>query len=188
MWQNLRISHEHKHWLLVKTSGKGHIGAGGGSASSWRHLAWLVINIWVTHNYLFMAASYSRVQTGQGPHNITGSLHLQYLTPLKIQTLLCALYGQKLEERENKSLEMKETTKALTSCMIVEITYKFLSVSFQRRPFRSISAEPGTISEKDTISPVGGKSIMYEKRGGVSKERGLWTVAGNQDWYVLSGR
>ena len=52
---------------------------------------------------------------------------------------------------------MKETIKALTSCMILQITYKFLSASFQRRPFRSISAEPGKISEKDTISPVGGK-------------------------------
>ena len=137
---------------MVKTSGKGHIRAGG--ALLQHHGApGLAINIWVTHNYLFMAASYSVVQTGRGPHNITRSLHLQYLTPLKIQTLLCSLYRQKLEERENKSLEMKETTQALMSCMIVEISFfQFLFKDVHSGQFRQGRAK--YVSEKDTISNV----------------------------------
>ena len=95
LWQNLRISHEHKHWLVVKTSGKGHIRAGGGSASSWRHLARLVINIWVTHNYLFMAASYSVVQTGQGPLNSSQqSTFTMADTPQNTDPALCSLWAK----------------------------------------------------------------------------------------------
>ena len=78
---------------------------------------------------------------------------------------------------------MKETTKALTSCMILEITYKLLSVTSIQVNFGRAGQK---IGEKDTIFQVRGKSLMYEtmKR----REGGLRTVAGNQGWYVLSWR
>ena len=56
---------------------------------------------------------------------------------------------------------MKETTKALTSCMILEITYKLLSVTSIQVNFGRAGQK---IGEKDTIFQVGGKSLMYEKR------------------------
>ena len=66
---------------------------------------------------------------------------------------------------------MKETTKALTSCMILEITYKLLSVTSIQVNFGRAGQK---IGEKDTIFQVGGKSLMYEKRRGDSSwEPGL---------------
>ena len=48
---------------MVKTGGKGHISAGGALQHQEAPGLAMAINIWVTHNYLFMAASYSVVQT-----------------------------------------------------------------------------------------------------------------------------
>ena len=142
MWQNLKISHEHKHWLAVKTSGKGHIVASGGSAaaSSWGHLAWC----WPDHKYLghSQLSFYGRFIL-ESPDRPGSSQHYQESTftipdtPQNTDLCCSALYEQKLEERENKSLEMKETFKALTSCMIVEISFSFFS---KTSTFRSLSA------------------------------------------------
>ena len=91
------------------------------------HLAWLlVINIWVTHNYLFTAACFIL----ESPDRPGSSQHYRESTftiPDTPQNTVRALYGQKLRERENKSLEMKETSIALKSCMIVEIGRGFFS-------------------------------------------------------------
>ena len=66
---------------------------------------------------------------------------------------------------------MKETTKALMSCMILEITYKLLSVTSIQVNFGRAGQK---IGEKDTISRVRSKSLMYEKRRGDSSwEPGL---------------
>ena len=145
---------------MVKTSGKGHIVASGGSLLQHHHGG-----TWPGagpgHKYLGQSqlSFYGRFIL-ESPDRPGSSQHYQESTfTIPDTPQNTDLYGQKLEERENKSLEMKETFKALTSCMIVEISFSFFSKS---STFRSLSAGgEGKISEKDTISK------MYEKRRGV---------------------